>query len=32
LRFTTIFEANRAQIGDPDLIYPGQVFAVPKTN
>ncbi len=32
LRFTTIYGANRAQIGDPDLIYPGQVFALPKTN
>ncbi|MBL8832713.1 MAG: LysM peptidoglycan-binding domain-containing protein [Rhodospirillales bacterium] len=32
LRFTTIYEANRTQIGDPDLIYPGQVFALPKTN
>jgi nucleoid-associated protein YgaU len=24
-----IYEANRGQIGDPDLIYPGQVFVVP---
>ncbi|MFM7344863.1 MAG: LysM peptidoglycan-binding domain-containing protein [Tagaea sp.] len=32
LRFTAIFEANREQIRDPDLIYPGQIFAVPKTN
>ncbi len=32
LRFTTIYEANRGQIGDPDLIYPGQAFSVPKTN
>jgi nucleoid-associated protein YgaU len=24
-----IFEANRGQIRDPDLIYPGQVFEVP---
>jgi nucleoid-associated protein YgaU len=32
LRYTAIFEANRVQIRDPDLIYPGQVFAVPKTN
>ena len=29
LRYTVIYEANRAQIGDPDLIYPGQVFVVP---
>lgn len=32
VRFTTIYDANRDQIGDPDLIFPGQVFAVPKTN
>jgi nucleoid-associated protein YgaU len=32
LRFTAIFDANREQIRNPDLIYPGQVFAVPKTN
>jgi len=29
LQFTTIYEANRDQIKDPDLIYPGQVFAIP---
>jgi nucleoid-associated protein YgaU len=29
LRYTEIFQANRAQINDPNLIYPGQVFAVP---
>ena len=28
-RYTTIFEANRAQIADPDLIYAGQVFKLP---
>jgi nucleoid-associated protein YgaU len=28
-RFTLIYDANRAQIRDPGLIYPGQVFAVP---
>jgi len=28
-RYTVIYEANRAQIRDPDLIYPGQVFAIP---
>ena len=27
--FTEIFEANKAQIRDPDLIYPGQIFQVP---
>ena len=28
--YVRVFEANKAQIKDPDLIYPGQVFAVPK--
>ena len=28
-RYTTIFEANKEQIRDPDLIFPGQVFALP---
>lgn len=32
LRYTTIYEANRDQIRNADLIYPGQIFAVPKTN
>ena len=27
--YVKVFEANRAQIRDPDLIYPGQVFSVP---
>lgn len=27
--FVRVFEANRARIRDPDLIYPGQVFTVP---
>ncbi len=27
--YTQIFEANRDQIGDPDLIYPGQIFVLP---
>ena len=31
-RYSVIFDANRSQIRDPDLIYPGQVFVVPKTN
>ena len=31
-RYTTIFEANREQIKDADLIYPGQVFTVPPSN
>jgi nucleoid-associated protein YgaU len=29
IRYTDIFEANRDQIRDPNLIFPGQVFAVP---
>ncbi|MFQ5764032.1 MAG: LysM peptidoglycan-binding domain-containing protein [Rhodospirillales bacterium] len=32
IRYTMIFEANKDQIRDPDLIYPGQVFAMPATN
>ena len=27
--YTLIYQANRAQIRDPNLIYPGQVFSVP---
>jgi nucleoid-associated protein YgaU len=30
-RYTAIYEANRDLIRDPDLIYPGQVFKVPKS-
>ena len=30
MRYTLIFEANREQIKDPDLIYPGQVFDLPR--
>lgn len=30
LRYTVIYEANREQIRDPDLIYPGQVFVMPQ--
>ncbi|MCU0790014.1 MAG: LysM peptidoglycan-binding domain-containing protein [Nitratireductor sp.] len=29
IRYTTIYEANRDQIKNPSLIYPGQVFQVP---
>lgn len=29
--YSVIYEANRDQIRDADLIYPGQVFAVPGT-
>lgn len=30
VRYTVIYEANRNQIRDPDLIFPGQVFVVPR--
>jgi nucleoid-associated protein YgaU len=30
LRYTEIYRANETKIRDPDLIYPGQVFAVPE--
>lgn len=30
LLYVRVFEANKAQIRDPDLIYPGQVFTVPQ--
>jgi nucleoid-associated protein YgaU len=29
LRYTVIYQANREQIRNPDLIYPGQVFTLP---
>ena len=29
IHFTEIYEANRSQIKDPALIYPGQIFTVP---
>ncbi len=32
LRFSIIYQANLEQIRDPDLIYPGQIFAVPPGN
>ena len=28
--YTNIYEANRSQIADPHLIYPGQIFVVPR--
>ncbi|WP_298724539.1 LysM peptidoglycan-binding domain-containing protein [uncultured Ferrovibrio sp.] len=31
MRYTEIYRANQGQIIDPDLIYPGQIFAVPQT-
>ena len=30
--YTVIYEANANQIADPDLIFPGQIFALPKGN
>jgi len=32
IMYSTIYEANKEQIRDADLIYPGQVFTVPKIN
>jgi nucleoid-associated protein YgaU len=29
VRYTVIYQANRTQIRDPNLIYPGQAFALP---
>ncbi len=31
-RYTVIYEANKAQIRDANLIYPGQVFKLPAVN
>jgi len=31
-QYTLIYEANKDQIRDPDLIYPGQVFTLPAVN
>ena len=30
VRYVQVFEANKDQIRDPDLIYPGQVFTIPQ--
>lgn len=30
--YVKVFEANRSQIRNPDLIYPGQVFTLPQGN
>jgi nucleoid-associated protein YgaU len=32
LQYTIIFNANKDQIRDPNLIYPGQNFSLPKVN
>ncbi len=29
-RYTLIYQANKEQIRDPDLIYPGQIFILPE--
>jgi nucleoid-associated protein YgaU len=31
-RFTTIYEANKERIKNPDLIFPGQVFIMPSNS
>jgi nucleoid-associated protein YgaU len=31
MRYTAIYRANRHQIRDPNLIYPGQLFTLPKS-
>jgi nucleoid-associated protein YgaU len=28
--YVRVFEANRSQIRNPNLIYPGQVFTIPQ--
>jgi nucleoid-associated protein YgaU len=30
--YAIIYSANRERIGDPDLIYPGQIFTLPAAN
>jgi len=30
--YVRVFELNKDQIRDPDMIYPGQVFEIPNTN
>lgn len=32
IAYLLIYEGNRAQIRDPDLIYPGQIFTVSRSN
>jgi nucleoid-associated protein YgaU len=32
IRYSVIYQANKDQIRDPDLIYPGQVFELPGTD
>ncbi|MCC2112231.1 MAG: LysM peptidoglycan-binding domain-containing protein [Hyphomicrobiales bacterium] len=30
IRYTSIYDANRGQIRNPNLIFPGQIFLIPK--
>ena len=30
IQYTVIYGANKDQIRDPDLIYPGQIFSLPR--
>ena len=30
IHYTVIFDANRSQITDPNLIFPGQIFTIPE--
>lgn len=30
IQYVQVFEANRDQINDPDLIFPGQIFTIPQ--
>lgn len=32
MRYTTIYQANKDQIRDPNLIWPGQTFSVPSSS
>jgi len=32
VQYTVIYEANKNKIKDPDLIYPGQIFATPDSD
>ncbi len=32
LRYSVIYQANEDQIRNPDLIYPGQIFSLPRVN
>ena len=32
IQYAVIYAANRAQIGNPDLIFPGQIFTLPNPN